>query len=441
MTTGGNETAPVSAQEAFDRALELHDAEPSTEAERLYRIALAFEPTHAGALCYLGLLELNHGQAAEGARLLRLAIASDPELAEAHSHLGTALLAMAQYEEALEAHEKALALAPDYEDARYGLGLALQGLGRDAEAIDCHEKVLVADPGHDRAHFALGVALAAVGRDREAFAHWRNASELDGSHAGKMPELLAAYARKNPARAQAGMQRLNHYIGTFLTNHAQPRMGEYPGLTSSPFHEGSGFPGVQALETNYAAIREEIDALAAGEFHAEAENLMERGAWDVFLFHERGRRNAENCARCPTISRIIDCHDTVRTIAGLLYVSKLAPGTHIRPHRGPTNVRLRCHLGIRIPEGDCGLRVGGEQRSWREGKCLVFDDSLEHEAWNYTAEPRIVLIIDFWHPDLSPAEIAFLEGMHRFAMYQAGSLHRYWSANAASRVRSRKGYD
>ncbi len=89
---------------------------------------------------------------------------------------------------------------------------------------------------------------------------------------------------------------------------------------------------------------------------------MERGSWDVFLFYERSRKHEEHCERCPTITRIIEASNTVRTQAGLLYVSKLSPGTHIRPHRGPTNQRLRCHLGIRIPEGDCGLRVGSETR-------------------------------------------------------------------------------
>jgi aspartate beta-hydroxylase len=34
----------------------------------------------------------------------------------------------------------------------------------------------------------------------------------------------------------------------------------------------------------------------------------------------------------------------------------------------------------------------------------VFDDSFEHEAWNEGAGERIVLIVDIWHPDLTPSE-------------------------------------
>jgi len=114
---------------------------------------------------------------------------------------------------------------------------------------------------------------------------------------------------------------------------------------------------------------------------------------------------------------------------------------HIEPHLGPTNMRLRCHLGINIPDGDCGLTVGGETRHWREGECLVFDDSLLHESWNRTGQARVVLVVDLWHPDLTPAEIAYLEGLHRFAAYQAASLDLYWKGSAEARSKMRKHYD
>jgi aspartyl/asparaginyl beta-hydroxylase (cupin superfamily) len=278
-------------------------------------------------------------------------------------------------------------------------------------------------------------------REEEAFVRYRNAAGTNPALTEHLTHALAVFAHRHPAAAQAGMQRINQYIGMFLTNHANARMGAYPGLSSAPFHDPVRLPGALALERSYTAIRAEVEDLAASAFQPEAENPMGRTGWDIFPFYERGRKNEENCARCPTITRIIEGSNTVRTMAGLLYVSKLSPGMHIEPHTGPTNVRLRCHLGIRIPDGDCGLAVGGETRRWREGQCLVFDDSLEHEAWNRTAEPRIVLIVDLWHPELTPAEIAYLEGLHRFASYQAVSLNRYWTENAEARSKVRKHYD
>jgi aspartate beta-hydroxylase len=87
-----------------------------------------------------------------------------------------------------------------------------------------------------------------------------------------------------------------------------------------------------------------------------------------------------------------------------VFCSVLGSHSHIAPHCGPINTRLVCHLGLVIPP-DSVLRVGSEVKSWQEGKCLVFDDSFEHEAWNNGDSERIVLLIQFWHPDLTEAEM------------------------------------
>jgi aspartate beta-hydroxylase len=85
--------------------------------------------------------------------------------------------------------------------------------------------------------------------------------------------------------------------------------------------------------------------------------------------------------------------------------SVLRPGTHILPHRGVTNTRLVTHLPLIVPP-DCALRVGGETHVWEEGRCITFDDTFEHEAWNRSDQTRVVLILDSWNPDLSEAEQA-----------------------------------
>ena len=158
-----------------------------------------------------------------------------------------------------------------------------------------------------------------------------------------------------------------------------------------------------------------------------------RGDWDVAFFYERGRRHEETCLACPVTTRGLEAYPTVRTLAGLIYASRMRGATHIAPHRGPTNLRLRCHLGLQVPDGDCAIRVGGETRRWEEGKCLVFDDFYEHEAWNHTEGDRIVLIVDLWHPGLSAVEVELLAGLQSYAAAHARRLNRYWAANAASR--------
>jgi aspartyl/asparaginyl beta-hydroxylase (cupin superfamily) len=85
--------------------------------------------------------------------------------------------------------------------------------------------------------------------------------------------------------------------------------------------------------------------------------------------------------------------------------SILKPRTHIPPHTGVANTRLVLHLPLIVPQG-CGFRVGGETRPWREGEAFVFDDTIEHEAWNDSDRPRAVLICDVWNPSLSASERA-----------------------------------
>jgi len=45
--------------------------------------------------------------------------------------------------------------------------------------------------------------------------------------------------------------------------------------------------------------------------------------------------------------------------------------------------------------------VGNRTRGWAEGRTLAFDDSFEHEVWHRGSQPRIALIVDVWHPDMT----------------------------------------
>jgi aspartyl/asparaginyl beta-hydroxylase (cupin superfamily) len=103
--------------------------------------------------------------------------------------------------------------------------------------------------------------------------------------------------------------------------------------------------------------------------------------------------------------------------------SLLKPKTRIPPHNGVTNTRLVTHLALIVPEG-CGFRCGNGTRSWVPGKAWVFDDTIEHEAWNDSDKLRVVLIFDIWHPHLAPVEramiTALMAGLNEFAGASAG---------------------
>ncbi len=269
----------------------------------------------------------------------------------------------------------------------------------------------------------------------------RSARGIDHPHG-----LLAAYVHPHstdgtPSRTQEAITppdgatarlRFHRYVEALADAGSPSSRAIYPDLPSRPWHHASEFPLVDYLESNYRAIRDEILALGATTFHRESERIGRTGDWDVAFLYERGRRHDDVCAACPVTTLGVESHATIRTMTGLIYVSRMRGGTHIAAHRGPTNLRVRCHLAVTVPHGDCAIRVGEDTRRWREGGCLVFDDYFDHEAWNLTNEDRIVLIVDMWHPGLSDTEVMLLEGLHRHTYAQARRLNRYWSANAAA---------
>ena len=75
------------------------------------------------------------------------------------------------------------------------------------------------------------------------------------------------------------------------------------------------------------------------------------------------------------------------------------------------NTRLICHLPLVAPDG-CALRVGADTREWRFGEMLIFDDSVEHEAWNRGTQDRTVLLFEIWRPEIGAEERAALTRLY-----------------------------
>lgn len=209
-------------------------------------------------------------------------------------------------------------------------------------------------------------------------------------------------------------------------------MKTYPGLSAQPWHDGRRFDLVRDLERNAQQIIDEACRIDDNSFADEPEKIERRGRWSVFFLYERGRRNEANCARCPITTAIVEANRTVTSMAGMSYFSRLEPNTYVAPHKGPTNMRLRCHFGIAVPDG-CGMKVDREAVQWKRGHALVFDDSFEHEVWNRSNEPRTILIVDVWHPDLSDEEVLLLDGLHRYASGQRGRFAHYWAMDESRR--------
>jgi aspartate beta-hydroxylase len=226
-----------------------------------------------------------------------------------------------------------------------------------------------------------------------------------------------------------GLDRFAEYLSSVGVGRIDPVMGTYPGLSSQRWYDSSNFPVCSALEANFSRLRKEILALPKEIFHSESEPIPRTGAWTIYPILELGKKNLANAARLPTVDAIANQYGAIQTLAGAIYVSKLAPGSTIAAHRGPTNTRVRCHLGIQVPTGDCAIEVAGDRLSWTTGKCLVLNDHLEHRVWNRTNLERIVLVVDIWHPELTDIEKTLLTGLHVYAYQQTAAISMWHQRN------------
>ncbi len=222
--------------------------------------------------------------------------------------------------------------------------------------------------------------------------------------------------------------RFAEYISTLRAGGERISMSRYPGLHAQPFHAVNAIPAALELERAAPQIAAEFRRIDPRAFAPENEPIARRGAWEVFILYERGRRHDERCRLVPTVTAIVEAQRTIRSLAGLVYFSRLGPHARVAPHSGPTNMRVRAHLGIDVPAG-CGIRVGETATTWHEGKCIVFEDAFPHEVWNESDRNRIVLVVDLWHPDLTDDEVRLLDGFQRYVEHAAEGLARYWSAN------------
>ena len=150
----------------------------------------------------------------------------------------------------------------------------------------------------------------------------------------------------------------------------------------------------------------------AGGFVKETEGLKDTGYWGQFDLFVQGRKNAQNCAKAPITCALIESIPEVKNNRrGQVKFSVMKAGTHVHPHSGPTNCRLRAHMGLKIPQRSnatsTALRVADQLLHWSEGDIFVFDDSFDHEVWNLDGD-RIVFIFDLWHPQLSAEKRASL---------------------------------
>ena len=197
----------------------------------------------------------------------------------------------------------------------------------------------------------------------------------------------------------------------------------FPRLPALEFYERTEFPWLAAFEAATEQIRGELlQCLArdadgvvpyvdypAGAPLNQWRELNRSRRWGAYYLIKGGIRQDQRLAQCPQTAALLAAAPLAEVPgeAPTAFFSILEPRTRIPPHTGVTNTRLVVHVPLVVPPG-CGFRVGSETREWRPGQAWVFDDTLEHEAWNGSDEPRAILILDIWNPFLTAAERALV---------------------------------
>lgn len=383
----------------------------ANEADQLLARAAQLAPSHPVVLNELGQRMMQRGEAARARELFQHAIQADPGHPSLWSNLAASLNALGLPQEEMEAIERALALEPRHLAALLQKGALIEARGDPRNAARTYRNALATlppgAPPPPAVSAAVELARAAVRAD-------------DAALAAAIEERLAAIRDRHGGGSYRRVDRCVELLtGKRRRYTPEPTFMYFPEIPAVEFFERAEFPWLDAVEAAAEDIRTELTTVLISDraglepYVAYPEGvpldrwkeLNKSRRWSAYFLWNQGAAQPAHLARCPRTAQALKGAPQC-DVAGrgpTAFFSILDAGTVIPPHTGVTNTRLTVHLPLIVPP-DCGFRVGGETREWVPGKAWVFDDTIEHEAWNRSDAPRAILIFDIWNPYLSDAE-------------------------------------
>lgn len=161
------------------------------------------------------------------------------------------------------------------------------------------------------------------------------------------------------------------------------------------FHDPEQFAWVQTLRAAYPDVKREWERwpnwLRAPYTLLRNKYKLEAGAgkWDVVPLMNKSTPVWFMRFFFPKTYKLI----TDIPIFENLSFSVFYPGAETTKHRGWTDKIVRVHLAIDT-HPNCTLHCVDESRTLKNGEVLVFEDGLEHWAYNHSDQERTVLLFD-----------------------------------------------
>lgn len=402
------------------------------EAERLWMQVRALDPGHVQALFSLGVHTFQRGDAKGALELLQAAQARAPRDPMILLTISRVFRELGQSRQEWDAVVDALQIDPYFLPGLLAKAefLARQQGTRSAAAAFRNVLTVAGEPSQwpPSLHKRLEHARAVVREDTEELAVFL-------AH-----RISASRAAVDAALADRWAEAASILAGKTRPYHSQCNQLYVPRLPALTFYDDALFPWMAELESRTDVIKSELQDMLArrGDDFVpyiqygpddpvnQWDKLNHSRNWSGFHLYAHSQPVHEHLSQCPRTAEALALVDAV-DIPGLCpnaMFSALAPGAHIPPHTGETNARLVAHLPLVVPD-NCSYRVGYDWRQWREGKCWVFDDTIEHEARNDSEQVRVILMFDVWNPLLSPVEREMAAGL-------AGAMRDWRNADGAA---------
>ena len=329
-----------------------------------------------------------------------------------------ALRMLGDFHGALAALDEALAIEPYDFTALLGKAAILEQIGQAGSAADVYRNALKIAPPRERCPPVIQTQI-----DHAAGVVRRHAESLRDHMRTHVAALRQTVDAATLDRFDEG---LDIFAGLKTAPRQEPLLLHYPRLPAIPFHDRALFPWLETLEAATPVIVAELEAMLADSFDQFAPYVAyPKGApvnqwgelnhsrkWTSLWLWRDGARQEAVCERCPQTAALLESLPMCRQdgFAPTAVFSALQPHTHIPAHTGSSNIRLLTHLPLILP-GPARFRVGNTVRDWKMGQAWVFDDTIEHEAWNDADQMRVILIFDIWNPALSEAEQTLITAM------------------------------